>query len=171
MGAEQFIPPTKEQRTAPESQPLGRVEFAAAATYPPVGPCPGNAPHGRILDRWVTGPSILADKVVTLACGSYKWGLRHIWFGDPSEGTPGHEQDWENLGFKVGATAVDIAVWAMSITVRQPGTISYRSTSDSWAYGAPFEIRDSRGRVLRRYTSVMGVSDNFGNILTAFYQR
>ncbi len=99
----------------------------------------------------------------TLACGSAKyWGFRHI--------KAGHLSQWEAKAALLGALWMDVAHWSMTNTLSTPCSKYRQLSNDTLQYVAPFQIRDSKGRVVQTYGVRVVVARQTQNIITSYPQ-
>jgi hypothetical protein len=135
----------------------------AAAGTPPWPACGISDKNTKVLYQYSRAQIAgVSGARATLACGSSEWGFRHI--------KAGHLSQWEAKANLIGALWMDMAHWSIIQTLSRPCS-QYRQTSnDTLQYVAPFQVRDSQGRVVQTFGVRVVVARVTQNIITTYPQ-
>lgn len=79
--------------------------------------------------------------------------------------------DWNNIAVQIGDNWRSFADFAIEQILIAPESATYKSGSDTYAFTAPVQIRDSDGNVVSTYRPLVSVADESRNIITAYPRR
>ena len=97
----------------------------------------------------------------TLACGSEKWGYRHI--------KDGKQRDWENIAAYDNVNWREAADWGMWTALKYPKATEYRASNDTFSYRTPIYLKDKRtGKTVKTADVITVVASKTKNIITAY---
>lgn len=113
----------------------------------------------------------ISGRTAYLRCGQNKvidgknkgWGYRHI--------KAGHMNDWNNQAAYLGANWRDFADWATNEALNWSCSKRYQSDNKTIRYGGVYELRDSRGRIMKRLGVVTSVSATNSRVITSHPEK
>lgn len=109
----------------------------------------------------------VSGRTAYLRCGTNKvvkgknigWGYRHI--------KAGHMNDWNNQAVFLGANWRDFADWATNEALKWSCLKKYQSGNKTIRYGGVYELRDSRGRIIKKVGVTASVSATNSRLITS----
>lgn len=97
----------------------------------------------------------------TLACGSDKWGYRHI--------VQEHESQWEYRAFQVSGNWRDVADFGIEWALKNPYYVTYRKSNDTYCYGRTIYLLNKKTlQRVGQYEATVIIGHNTQNIITAY---
>lgn len=141
---------------------LSQPEISTYASWISCGSKDSNQKIVRGFQR-VAGDGLAAG-ATKLRCGSSAWGYRHI--------NINHKKNYQGIAVQVGENSwTRFADFSINQALRYPATVNYRSSNDTYAYRTEIQIRDSRGKVIYSFYSLVAVARVSKNIISAYPQR
>lgn len=95
------------------------------------------------------------------ACGSSKWGYRHI--------IANHLSEWQSRAAEASENWRDTADYGIQWALKDPDRVRYRSSNDTYCFSRQIDLVNNRtGQVVDHYFHTVVVARVTKNILTAW---